>query len=175
MSHRDNLRRSGAPRPLKLQIDGVSDGVDLRLGRIDVDLKGIEGTIDITNDFGSTRLIAGKAFSPAAHRIVSQSGRIDVELSPEAWASVPVVAATSHGGYGTNIPREQFGDFMLQGTLNHDWTRRSWNGFRTVQKDEGTMATFRVMDRLEQIFQNAERPPGLDLVSRGGTVMVVRN
>lgn len=174
LTHSNNLRDLTPAKPLAVQVYNVSKGVDLRFGRVQLDLRDIQGQVNVSNDFGDTRLSSDRPFLTAAHRIVTQSGHIDVELSPEAWASVPILAVTNHGGIRTNVEREEFDDFHLEGADKHDGTRRSWPGFRTVVKDEDRFAVFNLLDRFQAIIENAERSAGLDLISRSGSIVIMR-
>jgi hypothetical protein len=174
MSYFDNLRDLTPARPIAVQVHQVSGGVDLRFGRVRLDLQDIQGKLNVSNEFGDTRLLATERFAATAHRIISQSGRIDIELSADAWSSIPVVAVTNHGGLRTNIPREEFDDFHLEGQDKHDGSRRSWMGFRTVVKDEDRFAVFRLLERFPLALEDAERPAGLDLLSRNGSIGIMR-
>lgn len=174
LSHYNDLRDMTPAKPLGVQVHNVTNGVDLRFGRVRLDLQDIQGKLNVSNDYGDTRLLATKPFAVTAHRIVTQSGRIDAELSTEAWASVPILAVTNHGGIRTNVEREEFDDFHLEGADKHDGTRRSWPGFRTVVKDEDRFAVFNLLDRFPAIIENAERAAGLDLISRSGSVVIMR-
>ncbi len=173
-SHADNIRQITTAKPIAVQIHNVTDGLDAQFGRVQLDLADIQGTVNVSNDFGDTRLVASKPFSAVAHRLVTQSGRIEVELSPAAWKSLPVLAITNHGGLRTNLSREEFDDFRLEGTDEHDGTRRTWPGLRTVVKDEDRFAVFAVLGRMRQVIENTERSAGLDLFSRSGSVEVLR-
>lgn len=174
LTHSNNLRDMTPAKPIGVQVHNVTDGVDLRFGRVRLDLRDIQGKLNVSNEFGDTRLVATKPFPAAAHRIVTQSGRIDVELSPEAWSSSVILAVTNHGGIRTNVAREEFDDFHLEGIDKHDGTRRSWPGFRTVVKDEDRFAVFNLLDRFQAITENTERAAGLDLFSRSGSITILR-
>jgi hypothetical protein len=85
-SYRDNMRHLQAGHLLPVRIQGVRDGVKVWYGRANLELAEIGGTIDVRNDFGNTHLTAAGPFTQAAHRIITESGRIDVELSSAAKA-----------------------------------------------------------------------------------------
>ena len=172
--HADNIRQLTPAKPIAVQVHHVSDGLDAQFGRVQLDLADIQGTVNVSNDFGDTRLVASKPLPAVAHRLVTQSGRIEVELSPAAWKSLPVLAITNHGGIRTNLSREEFDDFRLEGADEHDGTRRTWPGFRTVVKDEERFAVFAVLGRMRQIIENTDRPAGLDVFSRSGNIEVLR-
>ena len=173
-SHHDDLRDMTPARPYSVAVHGVTEGVRLRYGRVRLDLQDIAGTIDVENEFGDTHFSSTAPLAGSAHRIVSQSGRIDVELSPAAWKSVPVLAVTNHGGSRTNISREEFDDFHLSGEDKHDQVRRDWSGFRTVIEGEERFAVFQLFDRFAAILSDGERKTGLDLLTRNGRIVVLR-
>ena len=173
-SHHDDLRDMTPSRPFQVEVHEVTQGVKLRYARVQLDLAKIQGTISVENEFGDTHLTIATAVAESAHRIVSLAGRIDVELSPEAWDSVPVLAISNHGGVRTNISREEFDDFHLTGPDKHDKVRRNWSGFRKVVAGEDRMAVFNLFDRFEAILNDKARTNGLDLISRNGTLVVVR-
>jgi hypothetical protein len=173
-NHHDGLRDMTPARPYSVTLDGVTEGVRLHYGRVRLDLQDIAGTIDVENEFGDTHFSSTAPLADSAHRIVSQSGRIDVELSLDAWKSVPVLAVTNHGGSRTNIPREEFDDFHLSGEDKHDQVRRDWSGFRTVVEGEERFAVFRLIDRFAAILGDGERTHGLDLLTRNGHIVVLR-
>ena len=139
-----------------------------------LDLANIQGKINVEHEFGDTHLMVASSMAKAAHRIVSFTGRIDVELSSAAWDSVNVLAITNHGGVRTSIPREEFDDFHLTGPDKHDKVRRNWSGFRKVVAGEDRMAVFNLFDRFEAILNDKARTNGLDLISRNGSLVVVR-
>lgn len=172
--HHDDLHNLTPGRPFQVDLRDVTNGVELYYGRVQLNMESIGGTINVVNEFGDTRLVLDAPLVDSAHRIVSQSGRIDVELNDDAWRSVPVVAATNHGGASTNIGREDFVDFRLSGQDKHDRVRRDWSGFRKVVVDEDRLAVFGLIERFAEITKNHERASGLDLLTRSGIVAVLR-
>ncbi len=173
-SHHDDLRDMTPSRPFQVEVHDVTEGVDMRFARVQLDLANIQGTINVENEFGDTHFTAAAALADSAHRIVSLAGRIDVELSPEAWNSVPVLAVTNHGGVRSNISREEFDDFHLTGPDKRDKVRRDWSGFRKVAAGEDRMAVFNLFDRFAAILNDKTRTNGLDLITRSGALVVVR-
>lgn len=171
--YHDDIRDMNPGRPLALQVQHVTGGVDLNLGRVRLDLREIGGRVNVSNEFGDTALTAVGPLAAGAHRIVSLSGRIDLVLDQAAWSSTPVNAVTNHGGVRTNLTREQFEDFHLVGTEKLTGWRRTWQGFRTVKADEDRFAVFALLDRFRAVLTAEERPDGLDLISRGGRVAVL--
>ena len=173
-TYRDDLRDMTPSRQFQVDVDEVTQGVDLLYARVLLDLANIQGKINVKNEFGDTHLVVASSMAETTHRIVSLTGRIDVELSSAAWDSVNVLAVTNHGGVRTNIPREQFDDFHLNGPDKHDNVRRDWSGFRKVVAVEDRMAVFDLLDRFAAILNDTARANGLDLISRNGFLVVVR-
>lgn len=174
LGHFNELRDLRPAQPMPVQVHNVGNGVDLKFGHVRLDLREIQGQISVSNEFGDTHLVATQPFSQTAHRILTQSGRIEVELSPAAWASLPILAFTNYGGIRTNVEREEFEDFNLGGVDKQDGLRRSWPGFRTVVKNEERFAFHIVMERFQQIIGGTERSAGLDLFSRSGSIVILR-
>ena len=173
-SHRNEMREMTPARSFSVTVNDITDGVDLRFGRVSLNLKNIAGKIDVENEFGDTNLVATGKLTNVAHRIVSQSGRIDVKLSDEAWDSVPVVAVTNFGGVRTNIDREQFSDFHISGPDKHSRVRRDWSGFRkAVDGEEQFAAILSLLDRFAAVSESKTRSSGLDLITRNGSIVVV--
>ena len=173
-SHRNDMREMTPARPYSVSVNDITDGVDLRFGRVNLNLKNIAGKIDVENEYGDTDFVATGKLTEAAHRIVSQSGRIDVKLSDEAWNAVPVVAVTNHGGVRTNIDRQQFSDFHLSGPDKHSRVRRDWSGFRKAIEGEDQLAIFNLLDRFDAVSESKSRSNGLDLMTRSGRIAIVR-
>jgi hypothetical protein len=172
--HHDGFRNMTPARQFAVQIDEISGNVDLRYGRVKLDLSNVGGAINVVNEFGDTNLVAQKPLSEAAHRIYSECGRIDALLSANAWKSVPVVAVTNHGGVRTNVAREEFDDFHLEGSEKNDKIRRDWSGFRTREADEGPLGVFNLLERFGAITQGGERSKGIDLFTRNGRIAILR-
>ena len=88
---------------------------------------------------------------------------------------MPVVAATNHGGVRTNIDREQFSDFHLSGPDKQSRVRRDWSGFRKAEEGvEQFAAILKLLDRFAAVLEGESRSSGLDLMTRSGRIVVVR-
>ena len=117
-------------------------------------------------------------YCPTGYR-VQPLGRNSAQGRPHT-ARHPGLTATGFLGSpaetfsGRNIPREEFDDFHLEGQDKHDGWRRSWTGFRTAQKDEDRFAVFALFDRFQLAVEDTERPAGLDLLSRNGSIVILR-
>jgi hypothetical protein len=143
-------------------------------GRVDVQLESIKGHIDVRNEFGDTKLTVTGRPSQAAHRIVSEAGRIELSLSRKEWGDFPIWAITQAGTFRCTLPQDFLEDFNI-GTADNDGAQRSWVGLRRAR---GRTASFDVNDfralaaRPKSALAGKEREPGFDLISRGGMVVV---
>ena len=131
------------------------------------------GPLDVRNDFGDTRLYVDSPLADAAHRMLTQAGRIDAQFADEPAASLDLFATTIHGGVRTNLPESRLKEFHM---ISSDIERRrlNWNGYRTSRPDEGPFATFEFLKRIAATLENQPRKSGLDLISRNGTITVTR-
>lgn len=173
-NHRNGIRTMTAGRAIATAVHNVGGDVDLKFGRVALDLKAIGGTLNVVNRFGNTSFEAQGTLAKTAHRVFSESGRIDVTLSDDAWKAVPILVVTHHGGVRTNVDREEFDDFSLEGEDKSDHSRSTFRGCRTVVEREDRFAVFQLFDRFAAIATGTPRSPGLDLFSRSGNLSVTR-
>lgn len=174
LSYLDNQRNMKTARPFAMEIQNVSNGVQLHTGRIRLALSNIGGTVDVLNEFGSTTFKSDSPLPQTAHRLVSYSGKIEAEFSQSAWDSIPIATATNHGGIQTNTEREVFEDFYLEGVDSLTNTRRNWYGFRKPLPKADHFATFELVKRFPSTIRNEERTPGFDIISRAGVVVILK-
>ena len=172
--HQNDMRNLTPARPFEVKVHEVDGSVRLRFGRVKLDLREIQETIDCENLYGDIALIATAPFPASPHRIVSRSGRIDVNLSPAAWESIPVLAVTNYGGLHTNIEQHVFAEFQMQHRSHGNGPNCNWTGFRKTKKDDGPMAVFELTDRFPAILNGTDRSPGLDILTSNGHIAIIR-
>jgi hypothetical protein len=171
----------GAPRTLACT--NVDGDFTVRFVRSDLKLKGIGGRIDVRNDFGDTLLEAVKALAAdRAHRIVSESGKVDVRLAKGMPISTPpLIALTNCGTIRTNIDQDvlESTSFTVSRDAGEDdggtVVARSWRGLKppAAGGKRNPESMFALFNRPPAVLRGADRPPGLDLVSRAGVAKVV--
>jgi len=143
-------------------------------GRVDVQLEGIQGRIDVHNEFGDTRVAVTGRPTDAAHRLVSESGRVELSLARSAWGDFPIWAATQAGTFRCTAPQTFLTDFNV-GTQDTDGARRGWVGLR---RPSANPRQFDVNDFLASAarpglaLRGKDRSPGFDLISRGGSIVI---
>lgn len=143
--------------------------------RASLHLEDVTGKIDVRNDFGHTFLVCRKRLTHVDHRVVSESGDIQVDLGPGALGDLPVTALTECGSVqlATSEASLRSSSFSTAGVDMRG--RRSWGGLVT---DRGRSPARPGPGWREQFSRPADalagrpRSPGLDLISRAGRVRI---
>lgn len=163
-------------RPLACSIKNVGGSFQAWLCRVDLELQDIGGRIDVRNEFGNTRLKLTKRPVNEAHRIVSEAGRIELECSAASLGELPLWATTQCGSVRTNAPRDLLDSYNFTQGANSEGVSRSWNGLRRTKKPDAKFDPddfFASANRADSALHGQTRSPGLDLISRSGTVVVM--
>ena len=172
-------------------------GTFARFCRADLRLEGIAGAIDVDNEFGDTLLVAredlslplarsirfptGYAMTPAAllakaHRIVSESGHVEVHLAEKARQpdGLPLLALTECGTIRTIGAGDALENVHFTPAAGGSLGRRSWRGF--ASKGKASSPPGLSLERFERpaaILAGKDRSAGLDLISRAGSIRIV--
>lgn len=171
-THENGERTSYTPPPRTLTCGNIEGDLSGWFIRSDLKLKAITGRIDVRNDFGDTTLEVTQPLPQLPHRVVSESGKVEVHLAKGVLGKLPLQALTNCGTVRTNAPQTMLEETDF--TLGRDYTgvAHAWRGMKSATKeDSGTF--FEAGDRLGAVLQGKERSPGFDLISRGGVVKVV--
>jgi hypothetical protein len=148
---------------------GIRGNLLARFCRATLTLEGIAGRVDVENAFGKTVWRADRPIAAMDHRIVSQSGPIEVRFSPAALGPLPLALFTECGTI--RLPR---GDSGLRSQMYHgsmgDVASRSWHGFVKGQ-GEGRLGDLSpLFERIPAAVRGERRPRGIDIISRAGTI-----
>jgi hypothetical protein len=171
--HEGGLRTAYTPPPRVLTCRNIGGDFSAWFTRGDVRLAGISGQIDVRNEFGDTTLIAGGQLADTAHRLLSQSGRIEVQLPSAGLAQISLLALTNCGTVRTNARQDALENTSFSTGRISDLGSRDWHGLKSVRKPEqGPESFFAGVERLNAILTGADRSSGLDLISHGGLVTV---
>jgi hypothetical protein len=136
--------------------------------RANLHLENLAGKIDVRNDFGDTKLVAQSKLMPKAHRIVSEAGHIEVQLGKEALGDLPLTAMSECGQIW--IPQSfDMLDSLQFSAIDWEGVRRSWGGFVSKSREE---SGYMYMMRVALVLYGKDREPGLDLISRAGSVKI---
>jgi hypothetical protein len=174
--HADSMRTSYVFPPENYVYTNIAGGFRGRFVKADLHLIGVGGNIDVVNEYGKTVLNVNKPLPEAAHRIVSLGGHIELHAGIHAFADVEVLAASECGTVRVGSDDRAFEDF--------DWTiampdgaSRGWHGFERRQKgaaDRDSGPQIPRFDRVSQALNGEERSAGLDVISRGGSIQIMK-
>jgi len=175
--HADNTRTSYVfvPEPYKYKsIDGNFRG---RFVRADLELAEVSGQIDLENEYGHTKLLLDKPLAEKAHRVISNGGQIDVHWRQGGLRPLPLLAVSECGTVrlGFKDTNRSFESVSWTGRIGSTGVVRGWRGFERKAKSESDDSFFDRFERISQILDGKDRSPGLDLVSRGGTIQIMRS
>jgi len=149
---------------------GIRGSLQVSFCRADLTLEDIGGRVDVQNDFGKTIWHSVRTVAATDHRIVSQSGAIEVRFSPSALGKLQVALFTACGAVRLPKGDAGFESRMFHGNLG-DTTDRSWNGFASGDRNHpGLQPLDRLMERMPAAARGDRRAPGVDIISRAGTI-----
>ena len=172
-THKDGFRTFYTPLADQCLCRKIRGDFSAWFSRCDLRLEAMAGKIDVHNEFGDTTLKVDEPLAEAAHRIVSQSGRVEVDCSETVFrgaSKLPVLALTSCGTVRTNFSQQHFVNTSFTTGSTADGSRRDWRGVRS-KREEGPIP-FELFDRPELACQGSSRSPGIDLISRAGIVVL---
>ena len=194
--HVSNMRTCYTVPPGKYLYKKITGDVRAWFCRADLLLEEIAGTIDVRNEFGDTLLMANKPLAvprglgdpksasgskqlsvpvlAKAHRVVSESGHIEVYVTedPVAPLPIPLLALTECGSVRVIGGRKALESTSFTLASGDQWgTRRHWRGF--MSKGKGDFSPFAPFERPAEVLLGKDRSPGLDLISRAGSIRIV--
>jgi hypothetical protein len=162
---------AAAPRVLTCRkIDG---DLTAWFTRSSLELGSIAGRIDVKNEFGDTTLVVGRGLARAAHRVLSEAGRIEAHVMPGALEQLPMVALTNCGSVRTNADQKALHNVNFTVGRDPAGVSRDWHGLISGPDSPDGLEFMERIDRLAAALEGKDRPPGLDLISRGGNLRVI--
>lgn len=169
--HEDDWRIHDAAAAHECTVRDVDGDFSAWFVRETLKLENIVGQIDVNNEAGDTLLTAARLAPNAAHRVISDSGIIEIAATADALSAMPVMAVTNTGSVCTKAAREVLDDVNFTTGSPHDGTRRNWRGVRSTRK-AGPESSLDGMRRPAEVLANEPRAAGLDLISRSGAILV---
>jgi hypothetical protein len=146
-----------------------------RFCRADLALEQIEGRIDLQNDFGNTDWSINKKLAQNQdHRILSQSGSIEIRLDDKALGDLKMSLFTECGILHLANGVGGFKSLMFN-SVEGDTVRRYWDAQVRTKMPEGQrdpMEDFHTFQRVADALYGRPREPGVDVISRAGTITV---
>lgn len=150
-------------------ICNVTGSFKARFLRTNLEVKNVEGAIDVQNEFGDTNFKLEKPFDVSvANRIVSESGTIqlDVDADADLLSKIPLYSYTLSGTLHSNLDRT----ILEESGFSTGNPRRNWHGFVTASNNKFSLGKYQ---RPRDALENRQRSAGLDLISRGGSVKIL--
>ena len=163
--HTGNQRIFSPYETHRTEIDQIGGKLQARFLRTELRLGAIAGSLDVINEYGDTHLTLDAPNAEGSQRVISESGRIEVEGPAEVLDSMPIYAYTQCGRLETNLSREVLDD----ADFSTGRPQRGWRGLVTPSQDRYGLARF---ERPAAALEDRERAAGLDLISNCGTVVV---
>ena len=165
--HEAGLRRSFPFRPLECRCANIRGALQVRFGRMDIQLEDIQGPMDVFSEFGDVTWTIRKPLGSLSRRLRSTSGHLEVHADKAAVVNAPIVLATQYGTVQTNLPQGQFEDFGVSGGTPDV---RAWRGFRPGNEEQHSVDAGKLL-RLFELLGGSNNQPGLFVSSQGGTVI----
>lgn len=169
-THSDGKRVAYTPAPRGCVIAGVGGDLSAWFSRSNLHVSGVQGKIDVRNEAGDT-VIDAQTLPPMPHRVLSTSGRVELQTSGTLLSELSMIALTNDGRAETNADQATLDEVSFTSGLSTDGSRRNWRGFRTPPTDEAERFTY--FERPSRVLEGVETAPGLALISRSGAVAVV--
>lgn len=155
---------AGSPRPCTYQ--NIAGNLRLAFCRAELHLEKIAGLMDVQNEFGDTTLVADQPLTPGAHRLVSESGSIDIKIQQKVARDLPLIALTECGVVKcVNAKDDLLASKNITATTQPDRATRNWKGFVSSQ-----IQFLALTERINTALTGQERTAGLDLISRAGMI-----
>ncbi len=167
-THESGQRTFYIPPPRDCKIVDVEGNLSVWFSRVNLTLAKINGLVDVRNEAGSTKLTVNKELAPLPHRIVSDSGRIEVKAQKNAVADLSVMALSDDGTVKTNADQTAYDAASFTTGNSVDGSRRNWRGVRSNSKSDRFDFTY--FERPARVLKGTETAPGLTIISRSGVV-----
>jgi len=143
-----------------------------RFCRADLTLEQIEGRIDVQNDFGNIDWIVNKKLGQNQdHRLVSQSGSIEIRLDDKALGDLKMSLFTECGILHLANGVEGFESLMFN-SIEGDVVRRYWQAQIRSKENDNLGRRVETFQRVADALYGRPRKPGVDVISRAGTITV---
>lgn len=167
------LRANLTPPAGHLTIRHIAGNLAAWFARTDLTVSDVAGKIDVQNDFGNTVYVSRNTMTVQGHRIISQSGHIEANLSAEPLTLLRIHALTNHGKVSTNVAddRLEVVRFSTYDLVTH--SRRQWHGIASVRKESPGQVLIERQGRPALVMTDGSRHPGIDLISRSGDIKVL--
>ncbi len=156
--------------PQESSYENIQGNLRAQFVRAALTIEGISGRVDVENAFGKTVWRSDRPLAAMDHRIVSQSGPIEVRFSPAGLGKLRLALFTECGAVRLPGGNNGLQSLMFQGSMG-DVISRSWCGFFTGSRnDRHNDLSDSLLLRIPAAARGENRSPGIDIISRAGTV-----
>ena len=169
--YEDGKRTTIIPPPRECVIDKIEGNLTAWFARVNLQIGSVTGVVDVKNEAGDSSWVVGDALLDRPYRVISDTGRIDVKISKSALAKLPLMALTTEGTVTTDASQDVLEDTSFTTGDVIDGSRRDWRGVKSARKGDPSIE-FDAFERPKKALRGEERPAGIDLISRVGTVNV---
>ncbi|SIN75261.1 hypothetical protein SAMN05444166_0641 [Singulisphaera sp. GP187] len=172
-----------ADDPKETVYRNIEGNLRARFCRANLTIGDVGGRVDVENDFGDTVWQSDRELAQQVdHRVVSQSGSVMVRLGAKASGALKVEMFTECGSLrrGNDVEKALNAWFEAANfqTADGDTVRRSWTSWSRRPGPKGARETrdreepFERFRRVADAMYGRPRSPGVDVISRAGTVTV---
>ena len=167
-THESGQRTFYIPPPRDCQILDIDGNLSAWFSRVNLTLAKISGLVDVRNEVGSTKLTVDTKLAALPHRIVADSGRIEVQARTSALADLSVMALSDEGTVKTNADQTTYDATSFTTGSSVDGSRRNWRGVKSNPNSDRSDFTY--FERPARVLNGTETAPGLTVISRSGVV-----
>jgi hypothetical protein len=170
MMHSNGTRHARHFATATTRMSTIKGNVKAWFLRTDLRLSKIKGSVNVKNEFGDTWINLDECLDEKqTHRLVTESGLIEVVGDAEEFKRVPLYANTLCGSIFTNVDDDFLEDNSISfKSLGHP--ERSWSG---MAFPEGIR--HHSWQRPTAALDDRQRQAALDLISRGGTIRILKD
>ena len=167
-THESGQRTFYIPPPRDCNIVDVEGNLSAWFSRVNLTLAKIKGLVDVRNEAGQTKLTVDNNLALLPHRILADSGRINVQASMSALANLSVMALSDEGTVKTNADQTTYDATSFTTANSADGSRRNWRGVKS--NPNADRSDFTYFERPSRVLNGTETAPGLTVISRSGDV-----
>ena len=171
-SHQAGTKTQFVELPVFYNYRKIEGDFTALLLKVNLQLSEVAGRVNVTNEFGDTQFVVRTPLAAAVHRVMSESGNITLQLAQDCLQNTPLLAVSECG----TVRVADKGLPLVDGNITY-WPgsgliRRTYRGFATKGDEKPPFGRFEQFQRMQNTFTSEQQAPGLDVLSRSGTVQI---
>jgi hypothetical protein len=171
-SHQAGKRTQFVELPIFYNYRNIQGDFTALLLKANLQLSEVTGRVNVTNEFGDTQFVVRTPLAATAHRVMSESGNITLQLDQNSLQSAPLLAVSECGTVHVIDKGLPLVDGNISCWPGSGLTRRTYRGFASKSDENSPFGRFERLQRMQNTFTNEQPTPGLDVISRSGTVQI---